>query len=93
MKFIDFKSANMYPGAPENWDAERDGPCGALPVVAAYDGCLPVFYSLWRPNATEMLALLGGGAIRLGIVGMSQHPVVNVAVVDPATVKEEEIPL
>ena len=88
---INFKSANMWPGAPANWDAEQHGPCVALPVQAALEDGLPGFYSLWRPTMEEMMALLAGGAIRLGIVGMAQHPVVNLGVVDPATVLTEEV--
>lgn len=88
---INFKSANMFPGAPENWDPASHGPCAVLPVQAAQEGGLPGMYSLWRPSADEVIALMGGGAIRLGIVGTAQHPVVNLGVVDPATVMREEV--
>ncbi len=93
MRFVNFRSANAAPGQPENWDEAAQGAVGALPIaVVDLGGGLPCFYSLWKPDAAEMLALLGGGAVRLGIVGMAQHPVVNMTVLDPETVKKEELP-
>lgn len=73
-------------GAPANWDQQLDGQCGVLPVVDAIDpqSGFNFMYSVWKPTADELKQLQEGGAIRLGIMGQV-HPVVNLAVLTPAT--------
>jgi len=91
MRICDF-AGSRHIGAPADWDQDRDGPCGALPVVDAFDKAsgMLVMYSVWRPSPEEIAALLNGGAIRLGVVGFA-HPVVNMAVLTPETCEEAAV--
>jgi hypothetical protein len=58
-------------GAPKNWDAEKNGPCGGLPVCKQ-DG---EFYSYWVTTWRERLAILFGRPVRLCVVGAGHPPV------------------
>lgn len=57
-------------GAPQQWDAERDGNCRSLPIRVV-DGCCQ---SAWEPTPEELLMLNAGGLVVLSIVG-GQPPV------------------
>lgn len=76
MKFITHPAHNCYMGAPRDWDAERDGPCGALSICDMRDQSLPKMESAWELEGFEDVAmLLGAGTIRLGIIGTAHPPV------------------
>ena len=57
-------------GKPKNWNEERDGKCGQLPVLID-NGC---FISVWKPTDEERLRIATGANIALSIVG-GQPPV------------------
>lgn len=65
--------ANAHPGAPRNWDENRDGPCGALAVRVTYncEETLNIKWceSAWEPTAEELAALNAGGQVILRVVG------------------------
>lgn len=64
---------------PADWDEERNGHCGQLPIrVEKIDG-LSFMFSAWDVQPGEALAILAGGKVRLGISG-SVHPVVRLGV-------------
>lgn len=69
-------------GKPSGWDDNLDGECLAIHVADAVDTLsgLPVMYTVFKPSDEELVALFNGGVLRLGIVGMRQHPVFNLAV-------------
>lgn len=56
-------------------------PCGDLPIADVMDGQLNIMYSAWKPTEQEITALLLGGCVILGVVGIS-HPVVQMHVGD-----------
>lgn len=58
-------------GAPKNWDAEKNGPCGGLPVCFQ-DG---EFYSYWTASWRERLEILFGRPVRLCVVSGAHPPV------------------
>lgn len=67
---------NAAPGAPKDWNPERDGECGALPIRATFhtDGTISHVESAWEPTPTELAQLNSGGSVILRIVGW-QPPV------------------
>ncbi|NEU94797.1 hypothetical protein [Bradyrhizobium uaiense] len=75
MKPIQTEHTNAVLGAPPNWDAEANGPCGGLPVLVQDEGGLPAFYSYWRPTWRERFEILFGRLIRLCVVGRTHAPV------------------
>lgn len=68
---------NAAPGAPANWNPERDGDCGALPIRAfppkALDPSsgvrLQYCESAWEPTPKELEMLNAGGSVILRVVG------------------------
>lgn len=69
---IDFKESNKKLGTPKNWDEEKNGKCGVLPVYS--DGQQSI--SLWKLSWKERIQILRYGKIWLGILaGKSQPPV------------------
>lgn len=63
--------ANLYLGAPKDWDEEKDGSCHGLAVRRVEDN---VFQSAWEPTPAELAALNAGGLVVLSVVG-GQPPV------------------
>lgn len=61
---------------PENWDEEKDGPCGDLQVRKELYGERGIIQcvSTWKPSAEELRALLAGGVIELLICSVDQPP-------------------
>jgi hypothetical protein len=58
------------PGAPANWDPERDGECGALPIrVLQLPGGTMCCESAWEPTPQELEWLNAGGQIVLRVGG------------------------
>jgi len=86
MKPLKFADRTRSVGKPEGWDEELDGPCETLDIYDHIDvqTGANIMFSLWRPDMSELQALLNGGAVRLGIFGVG-HPVVNQAVVSQET--------
>lgn len=79
---------------PENWDQDRDGPCGALEVrVQTHGGNeIPELVSTWKPDADELAHLNAGGVIELFIITAGKQPPVGMAVVDPVHGPKAEVP-
>ena len=71
MEFKHIRGATAYPGAPADWNPERDGPCGALPIreIGNPRGGQGYVESAWRPTPAEMELLKAGRPIILRIVG------------------------
>jgi hypothetical protein len=69
---------------PENWDQEKDGPCGDLQVRMQLHGERGLFemVSTWKPDASELAHLNRGGVVELAITSTG-HPAVGLSVVDP----------
>lgn len=63
--------ANLYLGAPKDWDAEKDGNCHGLAVRRVEDN---VYQSSWEPTPEELAMLNAGGTVILSVVG-GQPPV------------------
>lgn len=65
--------------APQDWNQERDGMCGVLPIrdTMCSDGRYMV--SNWEPTPAELAALNAGAGVQLWIRG-SVHPVVSLTV-------------
>lgn len=78
-------TANMLLGAPEGWDAEKEG-CEVVGLPAyRHEGG---FVSQWRPTLEELEAMLNGAPIWLHVLG-DGHPPVSVTVA-PISVPAEE---
>ena len=66
-------------GAPKNWDPDRDGYCGVLPVRMESDGSNLWMVSSWEPTKEELQLLLAGGTVHLRLSAPA-HPVVSLSV-------------
>lgn len=67
-------------GAPENWDAERDGPCVGLPIadveIDLGDGkTRNMMYSAHEPTPDDLRKLLAGGHVVFGLPGTAHPPI------------------
>lgn len=71
MKPVRTATTNVVLGQPKDWDTERDGICEGLPIAHAHG----VMFSYWRPSFAELLAILRGKPIRLGVFGAGHPPV------------------
>lgn len=90
MDIIDIPGRTHVFGAPKDWNEERDGLCGALPVRAEAMG--PGLYKMiseWRPNEIELEHLKLGAPLQLGVVGVV-YPVVSLGVGSVPVPKAEE---
>ena len=74
MKWTNVRDSNANFSKPRNWDDERDGPCGTLPVRVEPVGIYNYHYSAWKPGAEELALLNAGGVVELCCVGV-QPPV------------------
>lgn len=80
MKPVDIRGRTRAMGAPLNWDYEKDGDCGVLPIRDGVDEHdLTIMTSAWMPCQEELNALANGLPILLTIHGRS-HPVVSLGV-------------
>lgn len=70
--------------APENWDADTEGPCGDLQVRAECFGEREVveLISTWKPTEHELAHLNAGGVVEIGLCVINQPPM-RAYVVDP----------
>ena len=84
MQICNFPGARRI-GKPLDWDNPLDGDCLDIFVCDDVDvlSGLPVQYTLFKLSDEEIEGLKAGGVLRLGIVGMRQHPVFNLAVLGP----------
>lgn len=71
MKPTVIAGANANPGAPRDWDAERDGPCGNLPIKVKHrrDGEALSCESAWELEPGELDLLKAGGRVILYVAG------------------------
>lgn len=84
MKWIEPEGKNVDFGPPANWDQERDGTCGTLPLRRVKErGGYFYHYSAWKPTSDELAQLNAGGVIELCCVGV-QPPVSIDVVANPA---------
>jgi hypothetical protein len=87
MKAVEFQGQSVVLNPPKGWDNGGDtAQCGALPIQLQDQDGMPVMRSAWRPSQEEILALLEGAHICVGIVGTA-HPPIQVYVE-----KVEELP-
>lgn len=74
MKPIRTPTTNTVLGQPADWDAAQNGVCEGLPIAVGHHGTM---FSYWRPDWREILDIVGGRPIRLGVFG-SAHPPVTI---------------
>lgn len=72
MKPAMFEAMTHVLGAPKDWDAEKHGECGGLPV--AIDHANSTFTSCWQLDPEEVAALINGGRIYVTVVATGQPP-------------------
>jgi hypothetical protein len=76
MNYIKHPTCNGEFGAPHDWDHERHGSCGSLPVQVMNEHRLgPVIRSFWVPTEAELQILKNGGSVMLEICGHGMPPV------------------
>lgn len=81
MKPAMFREMTSVLGAPNDWDAEKHGECGGLPI--AFDPSSGAMTSCWVLEPEDIAALAAGGRVYLTVFA-NRHPVVAMAVkVDP----------
>lgn len=73
---------------PENWDDDKDGPCGDLQVRKELYGSRGIVQcvSTWKPSAEELRMLNAGGVVELAICTLDQPPCAVYAVMPVAPV-------
>jgi hypothetical protein len=65
---------------PRDWDEERDGPCGSLPIRdEVFGGRVSIMFSEWKPSTEELALLNAGASVILGVCG-TVHPPVSLGV-------------
>ena len=91
MFICDFIGSRVI-GKPKDWDDDLDGECVNLFVADAVDHLsgFPIMFSVYRPTPDDLIALNQGGAIRLGVVGVT-HPVVQLAVIGPQLCEKAQL--
>lgn len=71
--------ATHFPGAPKDWNPDRDGNCGHLAVRVTLDGERLAFCeSAWEPTPREIEMLQRGGQIVLRVYGWQVPVALNV---------------
>lgn len=61
--------ATNNPGAPREWDKDRNGECGRLPIRVVERNGGTMCESAWKPTAEEIAVLTDGGYVVLHIAG------------------------
>lgn len=80
MKPSDIEGETRRLGAPKDWQEEKDGSCGGLPIRdAVMPSGRPVMFSMWTTSSEERLLILAGHPVMFCIHGVS-HPVVSIGV-------------
>lgn len=62
-------------GAPKDWDKQKQGPCGSLPVRVEMTSAGPSMKSAWYPTPAEIERIARGAPIYLTIIGATHPPV------------------
>lgn len=86
------KGWNAAPGAPANWDPEKQGgPCGILHIRCTGSPWTPGSYceSAWEPAPKELAMLNAGGQIVLRVVGWQVPVSMYVEPPEPLTAKAD----
>lgn len=78
MKPIDFEGAVSF-GKPKDWDEERDGTCGVLPVKIVRGAGSLSFLSVWAPSPEERQRIANGENLVLSCVGTQVPVMLSVA--------------
>jgi hypothetical protein len=65
-------------GAPPNWDAEKNGPCGVLHIRDELAGDVNDMVSAWIPTEEERAKIAAGAPILLKVCGRGHPPVMLV---------------
>ena len=73
------QNATRILNAPKNWNKERDGICGTLPIRDEETTAGITMVSAWYPTPEEMGRILAGAPIYLYVVG-KVHPPVSMSV-------------
>ena len=73
---IKFKQANKDLLKPENYDVERNGECGTLPVFSNGEECI----SLWKMTLVERFKSLFFGKIWMRVLSGNTQPPVSLSV-------------
>ena len=68
-------------GKPKDWDEEKDGYCGGLPIRIERRGDMAFFVSHLEPSPDELEAIKAGAPIEIAI-SSPQHPVLQMGVGD-----------
>lgn len=80
MDIIEIAGKTRDFGKPLDWNDERDGPCGSLPIRdETFAPGVNKMVSEWRPSQIELEHLKLGAPLQLGVVGVV-HPVVSLGV-------------
>lgn len=79
MRPINFPGANINFTAPRNWNDEKDGVCGDLPVCVNKEH--GQFTSVWEPSAEERERIAKGENIALTCVGVQTPVRLDVALI------------
>lgn len=73
MKPVLFPGHDVVLGAPQGWDAARDGECVGLPIMRENGACI----SCWELTDEERAAIVGGAHVYLTVLsGNTQPPVI-----------------
>jgi hypothetical protein len=94
MECVRVRGENADFSPPQDWDSEKDGNCGQLPIRREVGkGGRVYLYSNWKPNTHELAILNAGGVVELLCVGV-QPPVaigVTEAVVIERPIKNRDL--
>lgn len=91
MEIIKLPGMNRELAPPKDWDAEKDGECGTLPVFAEVVNGGMTMTSAWKPSEEELNELVKGGVVAMVIYG-TMHPPIALGVF-PADVVVGQIEL
>lgn len=89
MKWTTIKGRTHNFSKPRDWDDERDGPCGTLPVRVEPVSFYNYHYSAWRPDAEELALLNAGGVVELCCVGIQPPVSIHVVEAEPDENRDE----
>lgn len=75
MDFVKIANATRNLGKPLDWDDEKYGPCGSLPIRDGKYNGVPAMTSAWKLTPAEIEALANGAELHLMVVGEVHPPV------------------
>ncbi len=79
MKAIPIEGMTRDLTKPSDWDEQRDGTCGSLPIRDQDFLFGNGMVSNWKPSALDLEVLNAGGVIQLVVCG-TVHPPVSITV-------------